>query len=123
MPTSMATGANTNDHADMTLFQGESILTNDAGGNQSVYLSTIKSTNLEPEKKLLLAVLEDALWCLRKFKFSSGKKRTEYLEALEWVKSEEEEHPFSFVIVCGALGFDPDYLRQGILRNDQKQSN
>ncbi len=37
-----------------------------------------------------------------------------FREAQEWLISQEETGAFSFVVVCRALGFDPDYIRENL---------
>jgi len=62
-----------------------------------------------PEKRLLLAVLLDAIIQLRR------PGSTAALEAARWIQGEgESESPFSFRAVCEALGLDPSYLTRGV---------
>ncbi len=72
---------------------------------------------LEPEKTLLLAVLEDGV---RTFQDNicaeTGKKRVLLDEAREWLFSDGFEHVFSFNSVCSSLGIDPGYIRRGLKR-------
>jgi hypothetical protein len=71
---------------------------------------------LEPEKALLLAVLEDAIDCFLK-PYSTqdriGKERSQ--EAEWWIVQTRDDRLFSFESVCQHLGLDPQYLRQGLL--------
>lgn len=74
------------------------------------------SKHMEPEQQLMFAVLEEALHCLEKFRGCTNfKQKKLYIDALQWVKSEDEEWVFSFSNICGAMGLDPDYIRKGIL--------
>jgi GNAT superfamily N-acetyltransferase len=69
----------------------------------------------EPEEKLMLAVLDDAIACFQKYAFARDRKgKVLFQEAEEWVEATNHDWPFSFVNVCEILGFDPDYLRQGL---------
>jgi len=70
----------------------------------------------EGERKLLFAVLEDAIRCYLKHRDVSNNSRNspEFLEAARWLSSDEESGPFAFVSVCGALGIDADCLRSGV---------
>jgi hypothetical protein len=73
--------------------------------------------NLQPEKRLMLAVLEDAFYCLQKFSLarnSRGKKA--FHEAENWLSTDRQDWPFSFSNVCDALGFEANYIRYGLLR-------
>jgi hypothetical protein len=68
----------------------------------------------EGERKLLFAVLEDAIRCYIKNRDRAGRNDDEFLEAAEWLNSDEESGPFSYVRVCEALGINPERLRTGI---------
>lgn len=82
------------------------------------YLETFRrKLHLEPEKKLLLAVLEDAIACFQKYVFAhDGKGRVLFQEAEEWIMEEDTDWLFSFPNVCEMLGFEPSYLRDGLMR-------
>lgn len=70
----------------------------------------------EGERKLLFAVLEDAIRCYLRCRDGSrsARKNPEFREAAEWLGCDEEYGPFAFVSVCEALGIDADRLRVGI---------
>lgn len=82
------------------------------------YFDTLRrKTVIEPEKRLMLAVLEDAIMSLQKY--ALGKSRREKLlfrEAEEWILESGSEWPFSFENICDALGLSPDYIRYGLAR-------
>jgi hypothetical protein len=80
------------------------------------YLETFRrKLHLEPEKKLMLAVLEDAIACFQKYVFArDGKGRRLFQEAEDWVQDTNSDWLFSFPNVCETLGLNPDYLRQGL---------
>ena len=70
---------------------------------------------LEPEKALLLAVLDDGVRCFQDNILSENKKkRMLFEEAAEWLFSDESNDIFSFVSICAVLGLDPGYLRRGL---------
>lgn len=72
---------------------------------------------LEPEKTLLLAVLEDGVRTFQDNIYAeTGKKRVLLDEAREWLFSDGFEHVFSFNSVCSSLGIDPGYIRRGLKR-------
>lgn len=72
---------------------------------------------LEPEKTLLLAVLEDGVRTFQDNIFAeTGKKRVLLDEAREWLFTDGFEHVFSFNSVCTSLGIDPGYIRRGLKR-------
>jgi hypothetical protein len=65
------------------------------------------------EVALLQAILEDAIRCFQK-QFISRRPRTLRLakEAEEWLFTDDDKWPLSFVNVCAVLGLDPTYLRR-----------
>ena len=69
-----------------------------------------------PEKKLCLAILEDAVQVIFKLPNMPGFKPGVFAEAYKWVKSENHRYVFSFVCICETCGFEPDWIRQGIMR-------
>lgn len=93
-----------------SLFQPDTLL-------PEQYLETFRrKLHLEPEKKLMLAVLEDAIACFQKFTLArDGKGKILFQETEEWVLDGNGDWLFSFANVCDTLGFDPDYLRRGLL--------
>jgi hypothetical protein len=70
----------------------------------------------EGERKLLFAVLEDAIRTYLRHRDNDEAKRSneEFIEAAEWLSCDDECGPFAFVSVCAALGIDADGLRSGI---------
>jgi hypothetical protein len=63
----------------------------------------------------MLAVLEDAIACFQKYVFAKdGKGKMLFQEAEEWFQEKGGDWLFSFSNVCETLGFNPDYLRQGL---------
>ncbi len=84
------------------------------------YLETMRGKNqLEPEKMLMLAVLEDGVICFQKYistRDENGKKLLG--EAEEWLLMEQngEDWLFSFDNVCETLGLNSGYIREGLLR-------
>lgn len=71
---------------------------------------------LEPEKKLMLSILEDAVACYQKFLFAKdGKAKALYREAEEWITDPNEDWIFSFTTVCETLGLDAAFIRRGLI--------
>jgi hypothetical protein len=72
----------------------------------------------EPERRLMVAVLEDAVSCLSMNPLDCNlRQRKQYEEAKQWVSAEEDsEWIFSFRNICEVLGMDPSYLRRGLTR-------
>ena len=71
---------------------------------------------LQPEKRLMLAVLENAAWLLLHGPGHSARARRHAREAADWVASDAVDWPFSFVNVCHALGLAPEWIRAGLQR-------
>jgi hypothetical protein len=73
--------------------------------------------HLDPERVLMLAVLQDAVVCFQENLTASCKrKQVMHVEAEEWILSENKSYLFSFENVCEALGYDAAYMRAGLLR-------
>lgn len=72
---------------------------------------------LEPEKRLLLAILQDAVELFQKYAFPQSRKAESlFRETQSWFFENDSEWPCSFVSICEVFGFSPDYLRRGLLR-------
>ena len=83
------------------------------------YLETIRRENhLDPEKMLMLAVLEDGVTCFQKYIFTQDEKEKRLLsEAEEWILMEQNsDWLFSFDNICETLGLNPGYIREGLQR-------
>jgi hypothetical protein len=73
--------------------------------------------HLGPEHVLMHAVLQDAVTCFQEHVLATCKrKQSMHRDAEEWILSSDQCYLFSFENVCEALGYDADYLRQGLLR-------
>jgi len=71
---------------------------------------------LEPERRLMLAVLQEAVDGFQENVFQHGRKQEEsFKDAEAWFFSDDQEWPFSFLNLCEIFGFDPDYFRTGLL--------
>jgi hypothetical protein len=87
------------------------------------YFQTFRcKTLLEPEKRLILAMLEDAVTCFQIYLTARhGKRKRLFDEAEEWIMTKHDDWIFSFANVCETLGFNPEYVRQGLRRWKQKR--
>jgi len=81
------------------------------------YLKTFERVRpLQPERRLMLAVLEDAIMCFQRYLHAKGgKERKLYEDAVSWIFDCSDIRAFSFENVCGVCGLDPGYLRIGLL--------
>lgn len=77
----------------------------------------------EPEKRLMVAVLEEALaTLLRPCDSRSQAGRQVAVEAIHWIRSDDRSSPFSFATICDVLGLDADRVREVIdLRRERSQ--
>lgn len=100
----------------VSLFQPDSVVT-------FQYFDNLRrKTLLEPEKRLMLAILEDAINGFQDNVLAeSGKARKLFQEAEEWILEGDNDWIFCFENICEVLGFDPRYLRLGLLRWKQQQ--
>ena len=73
--------------------------------------------DLSAERRLVVAVLEDALHCYLKYADAENpKQRQLFLDAEEWIMGNHPTWFFSFPNVCDTLGLDPDYMREGLTK-------
>lgn len=72
---------------------------------------------LEPEKRLMLAVLSDAVRCFRMGAASEqGPRHRLFSNAAWWLFRAKGRGPFSVQYICDALDVDPSLLRRELLR-------
>jgi hypothetical protein len=82
------------------------------------------SRQLDGEKRLMIAILKDAVECLNKYRGArSSLGSSQYHNALEWVEDEGTEWLFSFNNICDLLGFDPGYLRKMLIKKEGRYAN
>ena len=92
-----------------SLFQPDTLLGEDYAANFR------RKIPLEPERTLLLAVLEDGIRCFQENLFAvNGKRRTLFDEAKEWLFSDDANGFCSFVSICTMLNLEPNYIRRGL---------
>jgi hypothetical protein len=74
-------------------------------------------SSARPIKRLMLAVLEDAMRCYQCFGNSRTRaQRRLFVEAEGWLMDRKADGPFAFATVCETLGIDPSCLREGLRR-------
>lgn len=106
---------NTTDETLASLFQPDTLLS-------SQYFDNLRrKTLLEPEKRLMLALLEDAIHCFQdNLSAHTARKKKLFDEAQDWINERGGDWVFSFDYVCETLEFTPEYVRQGLLRWKEK---
>lgn len=71
----------------------------------------------QPEKRLMLAVMEDAITTFQKSVHGATRRQRRLLrETEEWIGSTDASWPFSFENICAALDIEANYLRSGLHR-------
>jgi hypothetical protein len=91
------------------------LIASDAAVPERFFDTFRRSEHLEPEKALLLAILEDAVHCYRKYRVARDRTgRERFHEAEDWIMGGENDWIFSFDNACELLGLDPQYLRRGL---------
>ena len=92
------------------------IIGNDTDAPRRYFDTFRRSEHLEPEKALLMAILEDAIHLFQKYRNArdrSGKER--FREVNDWFMHEGDHWLFSFENICDLLALDPQYVRRGLL--------
>ncbi|MGH7927649.1 MAG: hypothetical protein ACREQV_07630 [Candidatus Binatia bacterium] len=86
------------------------------------YADDRRGRSLEPEKSLMLAILEDALRCFQDNHLARcGNAKRIFHDAQQWLFGAYDDWVFSFENICAILGFDPQYIQRGLLAWEQKQ--
>jgi hypothetical protein len=73
--------------------------------------------SLQPEKRLMLAVLENAVATYQRFALATSRRgRRLFGEAEQWFLDREDAWLFSFQGICAGLGLEADFIRSGLGR-------
>ena len=66
-----------------------------------------------PEQRLMIAVLQDALDCVEKYRFAKDPRgRRLFDDAKQWMLAAETDWPYSFECICAVLDLNSDAVRQ-----------
>ena len=69
------------------------------------------------ERRLMIAVLEDAVNCfMKQLHATDPKARQLFVDAEEWITAEDPAWFFSFDNVCQTLDLNPEYVREGLFK-------
>lgn len=99
-------------HADLEDVQGQT----DAMILPAQFHADVRALR-DPERRLRLAVLEDAIRYFERYAHSDDRReRALYEDAVDWFASPDRTEPFSFESVCDALRIDANRLRQRLRR-------
>jgi len=67
----------------------------------------------DPERRLRLAVLEDAIRYVQRYAHATeGREQALYEDAVDWFRSSDRTEPFAFENVCDALRLDAHGIRR-----------
>ena len=74
-----------------------------------------RSVTFDGERRLMIAILEDAVEVYRKQAGAADRKRRQLFEDAEtWIESSANGWVFSFENICDVLGLEAGYLRKGL---------
>ena len=68
--------------------------------------------NPQPEKRLMFAILLDAVECYQKY--AGDETKSLFKDTEEWIFADDHEWFFSFVNICAAVDINPKYMRKGL---------
>ncbi|HYD49766.1 MAG TPA: hypothetical protein VEB21_15525 [Terriglobales bacterium] len=69
----------------------------------------------EPERRLVIAVLEDAVDCYQKYFGASDRRGQQlFVDAEDWFLDTDRSWPFAFENICDFIGVNSEYLRRGL---------
>jgi hypothetical protein len=72
---------------------------------------------LERERRLVLAILEEAVRSYQHYAFATNRRgRRLFGETCEWFEARDNSWIFSFENICYALDLDPEHIRNGLAR-------
>ncbi len=109
-PTAARQDANSRDEKVVALFEPDILLPAQFLANHR------RKTFLQPEKTLMLAVLDDAVRCFKDHADAQGGRRKKWFDdATEWLTAQDDDGVFSFENICDVLGMNAAYLRRGLL--------
>lgn len=79
------------------------------------FFSILGRKPLQGEKRLLLAMLEDAVHCFQTYLLArKPHERRLFQEAQEWIESTDTRWFFSFENICDILGIHPGRMREAL---------
>ena len=77
---------------------------------------------VEGERRLLIAVLEDALHCFQKYAGAVDRRgRQRFVEAEEWFMEPDSKAKLTFEYICETGGLDADSIRANLRRWCEKR--
>ena len=78
--------------------------------------SVHRKSRLDPEQRLMLAILEDGVACFQKYAFAQNRRgKNMFAEAEDWLAARNSDYIFGFENICEVLGVNAEYLRWGLV--------
>lgn len=71
-------------------------------------------SGLEGERKLMFAVLEDAVRCYLKNMDTQSRRRNLFFEVRDWMEADDNDGPFAFELLCHEFGMESSRLRKAL---------
>ena len=88
------------------------------------YFADRRNMDLEPEKRLMLAILEEAVYCFQdNYSTQDGRRKRLFDSAQRWFFGVSDDWVFSFENICSVFGFSPGYVRKGLAKWREKQTS
>jgi hypothetical protein len=76
---------------------------------------------VSPERELMVAVLHEAVADVQRYRSARGREQRKlYVEACQWLTSDDTTWPFSFASLCATLGLSPEGIREGLFLSGEK---
>lgn len=106
----------TSNEATLLLFQPDVLLASE------FFEGARRERKTDPTRRLMLAILEDAVNCLQHYASASSERgRTLFHDARAWIMDRHNHWIFSFESVCELLELNPDYIREGLRRWEERR--
>ena len=81
------------------------------------FQSLRSKSQFDGERRLMIAVLEDAVNCfMKQIHATDPKARQLYTDAEEWIAADDRTWFFAFDNVCETLDLSPEYVREGLFK-------
>jgi hypothetical protein len=81
-----------------------------------------RKTLLEAEKRLMLAILDNAVHCFQDHHLAQhGKRKRLFDDVHRWFFEASSDWLCGFENICSVLGLNPEYIRKGLVRSRTKE--
>jgi len=81
------------------------------------FFARVHADRSQPEKRLMAAVLEDAIAIYRRCAGRpKGRARRLFVEVQAWLEACHDPAPFAFTTICDVLGLDASSIRSALRR-------